>query len=128
MCSTRKVPGTFEGEWQIYQPHNVPRRGGRINTRNVVSAISEVPLVLWESGYLMMRWLEHKAMTSRIFRSLAFCSSSHIVRKLACLQPMIGMQGGSRVLELGAGIGLAAITATLAGAKVVATDGSSDAP
>ena len=82
MCSTRKVPGTFEGEWQIYQPHNVPRRGGRINTRNVVSAISEVPLVLWESGYLMMRWLEHKAMTSRIFRSLAFCSSSHIVRKL----------------------------------------------
>eukprot|EP00439_Symbiodinium_sp_Y106_P083589 s855_g23.t2 len=56
------VPGTFEGEWQIYQPHNVPRRGG-----------------------------------------------------------------GSRVLELGAGIGLAAITATLAGAKVVATDGSSEA-
>ncbi|CAE7206308.1 mettl21a [Symbiodinium necroappetens] len=77
------VPGTFEGEWQIYQPQNVP-------------------LVLWESGYLMMRWLEHKAMTSGVFR-------------------------GSRVLELGAGIGLAAITATLAGAKVVATDGSSEA-
>ena len=88
--------------------------------------MSKVPLVLWESGYLMMRWLEHKAMTSGVFRSLAFNFSMHIVRKLAGLQALIRLQGGSRVLELGAGIGLAAITATLAGAKVVATDGSSD--
>ena len=31
--ASRKVPGTFEGEWQIYQPQNVPRRGSRINMR-----------------------------------------------------------------------------------------------
>ncbi|CAE7754534.1 eef1akmt3 [Symbiodinium pilosum] len=77
------VPGTFEGEWQIYQP-------------------DRVPLVLWESGYMMMRWMEERAIASSMFR-------------------------GRRVLELGAGIGLAAILATLHGAIVVATDASGEA-
>ncbi|CAE7230716.1 METTL21A [Symbiodinium natans] len=77
------VPGTFEGEWQIYEPQRVP-------------------LVLWESGYLMMRWMENKAIAAGGLRD-------------------------QRVLELGAGIGLAAITAALGGAHVLATDGSGDA-
>lgn len=71
-----------ENEWQIYQPERVP-------------------LVLWESGYLMMRWMEARA-ASKTFSD-------------------------QRVLELGAGIGLAAIFASLAGASVVATDASNQA-
>ena len=71
-----------ENEWQIYQPERVP-------------------LVLWESGYMMMRWMEERA-ASKMFKD-------------------------QRVLELGAGIGLAAIFASLAGASVVATDASDQA-
>ena len=69
-----------ETEWQVYRPERVP-------------------LVLWESGYMMMRWMEERAIASNMFRD-------------------------QRVLELGAGIGLAAILASLAGASVVATDAS----